>query len=105
MRAAAMMREPLPVAVEGDAVQLHSVVDEAEPQLLGDPLLKRLKLVVDEFDDFTGLHINQVIVMFVRRRFIARAAIPELMPSENAGLFEQANGTVDRRDRNPGIDS
>src|SRR4051794_25381566 len=43
------------IAVEGDAVQLHSVVDEAEAELLGNLLLKQLEFVVGELDDIAGL--------------------------------------------------
>ena len=41
MRMPARSGEPfgLAVAVESDAVQLHPVIDEAKPELLGDPLL------------------------------------------------------------------
>ena len=50
-------------AVEGDAVELHAVVDEAEAELLGDALLQRLELVVDELDDLAGLDVDQMVVM------------------------------------------
>ena len=58
MRAAMMIWEPLPVAVERDAVQLHSVIDEAEPELFGNPFLERLKFFIDEFDDIAGFDID-----------------------------------------------
>ena len=89
----------LAVAVEGDAVKLHAVVDEAEAELLGDPLLQRLELVVDELDDIAGLDVDQMVVMAFGRRFVARAAVAELVPLEDAGLLEQADGAVDGRDR------
>ena len=55
----------LAVAVERDAVQLHSMVDEPEAELLGNPPLKRLQLFVDELDDVSRLHVDQVIVVSV----------------------------------------
>jgi hypothetical protein len=58
IRTAAMMLELLPVAVERDAVQLHSMIDEAEAQLFGNPFLQCLKLLVDEFDDIACLDID-----------------------------------------------
>ena len=39
------------------------MVDEAEAELLGDPLLQRLELVVDELDDVAGLDVDQMVVM------------------------------------------
>ena len=55
----------LAVAVERDAVQLHPMVNEPEAELLGNPPLKRLQLFVDELDDVSRLHVDQVIVVSV----------------------------------------
>ena len=55
----------LMVAVEGDAVQLHPMVDEAEAQPLRDPLLQFFQLVVDELDYLAGLDVDQMVVMRV----------------------------------------
>jgi len=99
-----MMREPLPVAVERDAVQLHSVVDEAKAKLFRDPFLQRLEFFVDEFDNGTRLDVDQVIVMLVGCRFVTGATVSEFVPRKNPGFFEQANGAVDGCDRNFRID-
>src|SRR4051812_42102102 len=48
-------REGLTVAIEGDAVKLHAMIDEAEAELLGDSLLQRLQFVIGELDDVAGL--------------------------------------------------
>src|SRR5438270_2219349 len=77
----------LAVAAEGDAVKLHSMVDEAEAELLRDPLLQCLELIVDEFDDITGFDVDQMVVMVLGRGFVARTAIAELVPLQDAGLF------------------
>ena len=98
------MRARSAAAVEGDAVQLHAMVDEAEAELLGDPLLQRLELLVDELDDLAGLDVDQMVVMRVRRGFVARAAVAELVALEDSGLLEQADGAVDRGDRDLGVD-
>ena len=92
------------LAVGGDAVQLHAMVDQAEAELLGDLLLKRLQLLIDELDDVAGLDVDQVIVMRVRRRFIARAAVAELMPLEDSRLLEQPHRPIDCGDRDVGVD-
>ena len=39
-----------------------------------------------------------------RRGFVARAAVAELVPLEDAGLLEQAHGAVDGGDRDVRID-
>jgi len=64
-------REGLAIAVEGDAVKLHAMIDEAEAEALGDALLERLQLVVDEFDDVAGLDVDQMVVVRFRRGFVA----------------------------------
>ena len=48
----------LAIAVEGDAVQLHPMVNEAKPQLLGDSLLQGFEILVDEFDDVAGFDVD-----------------------------------------------
>src|SRR3954451_25442335 len=85
----------LAIAAEGDAVKLHAMIDEAEAELLRDSLLQCLQLIVDEFDDITGFDVDQMVVMVLGRGFVPRPTIAELGPLENAGFFEQANGTVD----------
>lgn len=101
-RAAASVLEVLvllAVPVKRDAVQLHTVVDEAEAQALGDPLLKRLELLVDELDDLSCLDVDQMIVMLVGNGFVAGAAVAELVTLENAGLLEKAHRPVHGRNR------
>ena len=39
-----------------------------------------------------------------RHRFVARAAVAELVPLEDSGLLEQAHGAIDGGDRDIGID-
>src|SRR4051794_11626621 len=88
----------LAIATEGDAVKLHSVVDEAEAELLGDPLLQGLELVIDELNDVARFDVDEMVVMTFRRRLIAGAAIAELVALEDARFLEQPHRPVDRRD-------
>ncbi|VXC83947.1 hypothetical protein SPHINGOAX6_50372 [Sphingomonas sp. AX6] len=89
---------------DGDAVQLHPVIDEAEAQAFGDLLLQQFKLGIDEFDDLAGLDIDQMIVMRLGRGFVAGAAIAEIVTVEDARFFEQAHGAIDGGDRYAGVD-
>src|SRR5213075_1410143 len=52
MRKPAMIREggDSTLAVNGDAVEFHAMVDEPEAEPLGDALLKQFQLFIDEFD-------------------------------------------------------
>jgi hypothetical protein len=80
------------------------VINEAEAELFGNALLKHLQLLIDEFDDVACLNIDQMIVMRFGGRFIARAAIPELVPLKDSRLLEQPDRSVDGGDGNVGID-
>src|SRR5690348_912158 len=93
----------LPVAIERDPVELHAVIDEAEAELLGDPLLEHLELVIDELDDVAGLDVDQMVMVGLGRRFIARPAVAELVSLEDSGLLEQTDGAIDGRDRDVGV--
>jgi len=106
MRAEAISLDPPPLAVsvEGDAVKLHPMVDEAEAELLGDPPLKRLQLLVHELHDIAGFDVDEMVVMLVRGGLVAGAPVAEFVAFQDARFLEQANGPIDRRDRNPGID-
>ena len=78
------------------------MVDQAEAELLGDPPLQRLQFLIDEFDDVAGLDVDQMVVMGLRRRFVARAAVAEIVPFQDARFLEQADGAVDGGDRDAG---
>jgi hypothetical protein len=80
----------LAVAVESDAVQLHPVIDEAEAELLGNPPLQGLQLLVDEFDDVAGFDVDQMVVMGVGSGLVAGAAVAELMPFKDSCFLEQS---------------
>src|SRR5947209_17648987 len=80
------------------------MVDEAEAELFGDAFLQSLKLVVDKLDHIAGLDVDQMVVMTLRRRFIARAAIAEFVTLEDARLLEQPNRPIDGGDRDVRID-
>ena len=71
------------VSIEGDAVKLHPVIDEPEAELLGNSLLQRFQLVVDELDHLAALDIDQMVVMVVRHSLVAGAAVAELVPLQD----------------------
>ena len=101
MRTPARMGEPfgLAVAVECDAVKLHAVIDEAEAELLGDALLQKLQLLIDELDDRARLDVDQMVVVRIGCRFIARTSVAELVPLKDARFLEQPDRPVYGRDR------
>ena len=58
------------LAVESNAVKLHAVIDEAKTKLFRDYLLQRFEFGVDEFEHFTSLDIDKMIVMRFGRSFV-----------------------------------
>ena len=80
------------------------MIDKSEAQLGGDLPLQRLKLRIDEFDDLAGFDVDHVIVMRLRRGFIAGATVAEIVAVKDARLFKQPDSAIDGGNRNAGID-
>jgi hypothetical protein len=97
-------RSELPLAVAGDAVQLHAVIDEAKAELLGDSFLQRFELVIDEFDDVAGFDVDEMVVVRLGRGLVAGAAVTELVPFEDPRLLEQPHRPIDGGNRDVGVD-
>src|SRR3546814_2096496 len=85
-------------------MKYHAVIDEAVAEPFGDDLLQRLELRIDEFDDLAGLDVDQMVVMRLGRRFVARAAVAEIVAVEDARFLEQADGAIDGSDRNAAVE-
>ena len=73
-------------------------------KLGGDLFLQGFDLGVDKFDHITGLDIDQMIVVFPRRVFIAGTAIAEFQTLQNTGFLEQLDRTIDRCQRYAAVD-
>ena len=58
-------------AFDTPAVKFHAMIHEVKTKASRDAALQFLDFVVMKFDDFSGLQIDQVIVMLVRRSLIA----------------------------------
>ena len=81
-----------------------TVIDQPVAESLGNLTLQGFQFRIDKLDHLAGFDIDHVIVMRLGRRFIAGAAIAEIVAIQNAGLFEQPHGAIDRGDRDPGIE-
>jgi TusA-related sulfurtransferase len=86
--------------VHGHAVQFEAVADQPIAGFFRDPALQFLDLVVVEFDDLAALDVDQVIMMLVRRFFVARAAVAEVVLGENAGFLKESHRPINRRNGN-----
>ena len=97
-------RGALAISVERDAVQLHAMIDEAEAQTLGNPLLQFLELIVGELDDVARFDVDQMIVMSLGRGLVTRSPVTELVPFEDSRLLEQPDRAVDGGNRDVRVD-
>ena len=80
------------------------MVDEAVAELARDPLLDALDLLVAELDHRAGAKVDQVVVMLLGQRLVARAPVAEIVALDDAGILEELDGPVDGGDGDVGID-
>src|SRR5712672_3667581 len=92
------------VVIERNAIQLEPVIDQLVAEPAGDFRLQLLDFFGGEFDHLAVAQIDQVVVMAVAHLFIAGAALAEVVPLDDTGIFEQLDGSIDRRDRDLVID-
>jgi len=95
----------LAIPVECDAVKLHAMIDQPETKALRDTLLQRFEFVIDELDHIARFHVDQMVVVRLRSRLIARASVAELVALKNPCFLEQPNGSINGRNRNVRVDS
>src|SRR3546814_21015157 len=79
------------------------MVDEAIAQGAGDFSLQPLDLLVGEFHHLARLHVDEVVVMLFRPLLIARPAIAEVVPLQDARLLEELHRAVHGGNGDPGI--
>lgn len=85
-------------------VQFKPVIDQPISELLRNLLLKNLYFRILEFDDLTGLDIDQMVVVRFRDFFVARSAVAEIVPVEDIVFLKQPHGPIDGRNAYFGID-
>jgi hypothetical protein len=73
---------------------------QAIAKTLGDALLQLFDLGIDELDHLAGGEVDQVVVMLAVGVLVARAAVAELDPLQDAGLFEELDRPIDGGERN-----
>ena len=92
------------VVVERHGVELEPVVDQPVAELARDLGLQALDLLGLELDHFAGAQVDQMVVVRVGDLLVARAAVAEIVPLDDAGILEQLDGAVDGRDRDALVD-
>src|SRR3546814_19757614 len=84
------------LAIEGDTIKFHAVVDEPVSEPLGDHLLQRFEFGLDEFEDLARIAADQMVVMPLGCRLLAREALDQLLAVENPRLFAHASYQAQR---------
>src|SRR4051794_7155886 len=95
---------PAGLFVERNGVKLEPVINQLVTEPARDLGLELLDFFGLEFDHLPGAQVDQMVVMRVRDLLIARPAFAEIVPLDNAGILEQLDGPIDRRNRNIFID-
>ena len=75
------------------------MVDQAITEAPGNVGLEAFDIFGLKFDHFARAQIDEVVVMAVGHLLIARAAVAELMPFDDAGVLKQLHRPINRRDR------
>ena len=80
------------------------MVDQPVAELARDLGLQLFDFFRLEFDHFAAAQIDQMVVMAIPAGFVARAALAEIVPLDDAGILEQPHGAIDGGDRDPVVD-
>ena len=100
----AALRSRFRLGLDRHAVQLESMADQLEAHFAGDAFLQFFDFLAAELDDATRRHVDEMVVVFARDFFVTPPSGSEGVLFEYALLFEQAQGSVDGRERDAGID-
>ena len=72
-------------------------------QFFGYLFLQGFDVRINKLNNFTGIHIYQMIVMFALGVFIAGAAVAKINTLENPRFFKEFDGAVHCGNRNTGV--
>src|SRR5262249_40408286 len=92
------------VVFQRDAIELEPVIDQLVAELAGDLGLQLLDFLGRELDHLAITQIDQMVMMTVAHLFVARAACAKIMTFDDAGILEQLDRAIDRRDRDLVVD-
>ena len=86
-----------------DAVEFKTVTAQFITEATSDRLLERFDVRVGEFDDLSGLKVDEMVVVITFGVLVSCATPSEFMAVENSSFVKQFDSTVDCRHRNPRI--
>ena len=88
------------------AVQFQALADNSETEVRRNPALQLFQFLVLEFDDFTILHIDDVVMVIVAvfGCFEPGAAVAEIVAIQDMRFLKKAHGAVYGRQADPIVD-
>ena len=84
-------------------IQFEAMPDQLVAKFIGDDLLQTFDILVAKLDHPTRLQVDEMVVMRARHFLVAGSAIAEIVPGNDARLFEQPNRPVDGRNADAGV--
>src|SRR3954449_12960478 len=84
------------LAATRNRIQFEAMSDQLIAKFIGDDLLQTFDILVAKFDHATRVQVYEMIVMRARHFLVAGPAIAEIMPGNDARLFEQPHRPVNR---------
>lgn len=81
-------------------IELKPVTNQAIPKLAGNSQVEVFDFRAAKLNDIARVQIDQVVVMFFRRQFVAGAPISKSVTLKNSHLDQLLNGPIHRGKRN-----
>src|SRR6185437_11206454 len=85
------------VVFEWHGIELKPMIYQFVTKLARDFRLQTLYFLRLEFDHFAIAQVDQMVVVGFRGGFVTRTAFAEIVPLDNAGVLEQAHGSIHGR--------
>src|SRR5947207_1900979 len=83
------------LAATRNRIQFEAMPDQLVAKFLGDDLLQTFDILVAKLDHAARLKVDEMVVMRARHFLVAGSAIAEIVPGNDARLFEQPHRPVD----------
>src|ERR1700719_2463969 len=77
------------LAATRNRIQFEAMPDQLVAKFIGDDLLQTFDILVAKLDHATRLQVDEMVVMRARHFLVAGSAIAEIVPGNDARLFEQ----------------
>src|ERR1700732_3624381 len=84
------------LAATRNRIQLEAMSDQFIAKFIGDDLLQTFDILVAKLNHATRVQVDEMVVMCARHFLVAGSTIAEIVPGDDARLFEQPYRPVNR---------